>query len=207
MVHLIRSAPIVILAAGRSARLGRPKQLLSVDGISLLRRSVYTAVASGMGPVYVTIGSNAEPVLADLEGMPATAVMNHDWKEGMASSIRAGLKRVLQDDPTADGVLLMVCDQPAVDANTLKRLAVLQREADTPVAASSFAGTTGPPALFHRALFDELMGLSGDTGAKRLIKRHSKEAAFLECPEGERDIDTEADYEDWLKSVGQKEDA
>lgn len=181
--------------------------MLSVDGLSLLRRSVAMALASGIGPVYVTLGSNSERMLSELEGMPALAVVNDDWREGMASSIRAGLDRVLLDDPAADGVLLMVCDQPAVDSNTLKRLVLLQSKTDTPVAASSFAGTTGPPALFHRALFGELLGLSGESGAKRVIERHSREAAFLECPEGERDIDTEADYEDWLKSVGQKEEA
>lgn len=207
MDHDIRSAPIVILAAGRSARLGRPKQLLSVDGTTLLRRSVSAALESDIGPVYVTLGSNADRMLAEMEGLEATAVVNDDWEEGMASSIRSGLRRALKDHPDADGVLIMVCDQPSLDADTLKRLAVMQRQADAPVAAAAYAGTTGPPSLFHRSLFDELMGLSGDAGAKRVVERHSKDAAFLEWPDGERDIDTEADSEAWLKREVQKDEA
>lgn len=207
MAFGIQNPSIVVLAAGRSSRLGRPKQLLRKDGTSLLRRAVGAACGSGLGPVHVVLGSGVESMRRELEGFEATAIGNLHWEEGIASSIRLGLQTARSANPSTDGVLLMVCDQPAVDAQTLGRLSGLQAETGAPLAACSYAGTVGTPVLFHSDLFDELMGLTGDSGAKRVVERHRPRAAFLEFPEGDTDIDTETDCRAWLAGQKRREEA
>jgi molybdenum cofactor cytidylyltransferase len=181
--------------------------LLACDGSSLIRRAVSIAIESGIGPVYVTLGSQAERMHRELEGLAAKVVENPLWQEGIASSIRAGLQRACIDSPDTDGLLVMVCDQPATEALTLRNLKDLQEQADTPLAVCSYGGALGTPAIFHRSLFDELMALEGDTGAKRVIQRHMETAVPLDFPEGARDIDTEEDYVAWTAGTKHKEKA
>ena len=207
MAQDILRPALLLLAAGRSARLGRPKQLLACEGSTLLRRAATTALESGIGPVYAIVGCQAGNMRGELEGLPVTLLDNPLWQEGIASSIRAGLQHALIDRPDTDGILVMVCDQPATDAHTLRSLKALQAHAGAPLAACSYEGGLGTPALFHRSLFEELMDLQGDTGAKRVIQRHLEEAATLPFPEGAKDIDTEDDYRAWTAGATHKQKA
>lgn len=207
MVRGIHLPSLVVLAAGRSTRLGRPKQLVSKEGSSLLRRALSAACESGMGPVYAILGSNAESMKTELAGLPAKAVVNDLWEEGIASSLRCGLRQARSDNPGMDGILVMVCDQPAVEADTLRILAAIRNQADAALAACSYGDTLGTPALFHHSLFAELQTLQGDAGAKRVIERHREEAVFLDFPEGVTDIDTEADCNAWLSDKKERKEA
>ena len=200
MVCGIHLPSLVVLAAGRSSRLGRPKQLVSKEGSTLLRRALTAACDAGMGPVYAILGSDAESMKTELAGLPAKAVVNDRWEEGIASSIRCGLHRARSDNPGTDGILVMVCDQPAVDADILRKLAAIRKQTDAPLAACKYGDTLGTPALFHHSLFAELQTLQGDAGAKKVIERHRNQAAFLDFPEGETDIDTEAECNAWLRN-------
>jgi molybdenum cofactor cytidylyltransferase len=207
MVCGIHHPSVVVLAAGRSARLGRPKQLVSKDGSTLLRRALSAACAADIGPVYAILGCHAESMKNELAGLPVKAVFNDRWEEGIASSIRCGLQQTRSDNPDTDGILVMVCDQPAVEADTLKCLLAIREKADAPLAACSYGGTRGIPALFHSSLFDELGALNGDAGAKGVIERHRDEAVFLDFPGGDADIDTEAECDDWLSGETEKKEA
>lgn len=184
----------VVLAAGGSSRLGRPKQLLELDGEPLVRRAARAAAEAGFDPVIVVVGAAEAEVRAALAGGAFAVVTNPDWPSGVASSVRRGLETLLALRPDAGGVLLAACDQPRLGAAHLAALAGALEGGGHAVAASSYAGTVGVPALFSRAVFDELRALDGEQGAKRVVTRDPGRVVSVALPGGERDIDTEADW-------------
>jgi molybdenum cofactor cytidylyltransferase len=182
----------VILAAGGSTRLGRPKQLLELGGEPLVRRAARIATEAGCHPVLVVVGGHGEAVTRAL-GEPFQAVSNPDWSTGVASSIRRGLAALCARRPDAGGALITSCDQPLVEARHLAALCAALVPGRL-IAASRYAGTLGVPALFARAVFGELLALTGDRGAKRVIALDPGRVAALDLPEAGRDVDTEADW-------------
>jgi molybdenum cofactor cytidylyltransferase len=192
---------IIILAGGASSRLGRPKQLLPYRDKTLLQRAVQTARASLAYPVVIVLGAEAERVQNEVSDQDVHTVVNAEWKEGMASSIRCGLNTFMQRDPTAAGVILMVCDQPFVTTSLLNDLIAAHQKTGKPVVTCSYEDTFGPPVFFHRSLFEELLQLKGDIGARSVVKQHANEVEVVLFPKGTFDVDTEADYEK-LKNQG-----
>lgn len=182
----------VILAAGASSRMGRPKQLLPFRGESLLRRAVRAALGAGCGPVVVVTGAYAEPARGALAGLDVREVWNPRWETGMASSIRAGIQALAGSD--AGAAVLLLCDQPHVTAGVVARLVEGYRRTGRPVVASAYGGSAGVPALFGRPLFDELGRLEGAAGAKQVIGRHAADAHFVPFSGGGVDVDTPGDY-------------
>jgi molybdenum cofactor cytidylyltransferase len=189
---------IILLAAGESRRLGRPKQLLVRDGEPLLTKTLHTAYGLGGQPVIVVLGAHADRMIPLLEDKGVHIVRNSDWAEGMASSVRCGVQAATDNFPEADGVIIIVCDQPGLETQTLRGLIDLQRTTGRPVAASSYAGRLGTPAIFHRSVFPELLTLSGDQGARQLLQQLGPQVAVLSFEEGALDIDTEEDYQRWI---------
>jgi len=190
----ITNCAVLILAAGKSERLGRPKQLLEFEGERLVRRAGRMALAAEIGRVYVVLGANAEKVSPELDLPELLLVHNNEWEEGMASSIRAGLNAALAVDEATDGVMVVVCDQPHLDAGVLQKLVEGQRSSGLPVAASAYGGRAGTPAIFHRSLFPQLLKLRGDAGARKLIAEMGNDVLLLPFEKGEVDIDTMDDY-------------
>lgn len=180
------SIPAVVLAAGASKRLGEPKQLVMLGGETLLERAVRVAREAGCSPAVVVVGADYAEVLGNTVLGDIVTVVNDKWEEGMASSIRLGVRALQIAARDAEGVLLMTCDQPAV---TAKHLAHLMLKAE--VKASRYAGKNGVPAFFPKKYFDELMELKGDTGARELLA----EARYEELENGELDVDTVKDLE------------
>ena len=197
---------IILLAAGQSSRLGRPKQLLEVAGEKLLSKTVNAALGIEDIPVIVVLGAHADRLKPLLEDPRITVVENPDWPEGMASSVRCGLTEATNRFPETDGVVIIVCDQPRLDTPTLHRLIALQRSSGMPTAAASYAGRLGTPAIFHASLFPELMKLSGDRGARQLLKELGSSVAILDFEDGALDIDTEEDYQRWISGPGNVND-
>jgi len=196
---------IIILAAGSSSRLGRPKQLLAYNGKSLLRHAVSVALESGLGPVIVVTGSAHEQVRQELKNYRIHLAFNREWEEGMASSIRFGLETAGHLEQKPDGLLFMVCDQPFVTAGLLKDLAKCQAETGLPIAAARYNGTIGTPAIYHATVFPELKSLKGEAGAKKILQAHQGEVGTVPFSLGNRDIDTESDYQELLNYTSDKE--
>jgi molybdenum cofactor cytidylyltransferase len=198
------SVGAVVLAAGSSSRMGRPKQTLRFGGESLLRRAALAALGAGCRPVIVVTGAHAELSRGELDGLDAREVLNPLWETGMASSVRAGVEALAGAD--ADAAVLLLCDQPHVTADIIAGLVAAHRATGRPVVASAYGGSFGVPALFVRALFAELARLEGTAGAKQVIKRHASEAHFLSFPGGEVDVDTPDDFSRLTaKGVGQEQ--
>jgi len=180
----------VILAAGSSSRLGRPKQLVQFQGRSLLRRAAETACASRAGEVLAVLGFDAGSMRDELKGLRVRTLDNPLWREGIGSSIRCALGSLA---PGSEGALLIVCDQPLLSAGQMNALIDASAHSPGRPVASAYGGSVGVPALFPRALFDELLLLRGDAGAKRVLLAHRDELVTLPWPDGALDVDTEAD--------------
>ncbi|HLP35789.1 nucleotidyltransferase family protein [Lacibacter sp.] len=190
---------LILLAAGASSRLGSPKQLLDFAGSKLLQHAIDTALASNAIHLVVVLGANADIIKQGLKNTTAEMIVNDEWKEGMASSIRFGLQTLVKLNPDVEAVVLMVADQPFVTADLLNELMELSKKEQRSIVASKYGTTFGTPVLFTKRFFQELLGLTGDVGAKSLVRKYLDEAAFIPFPKGEIDIDTVEDYENLSK--------
>jgi molybdenum cofactor cytidylyltransferase len=184
---------IILLAAGGSARLGHPKQLLKFGDRTLLQYSIEAALASRAQTVVVVLGANADQLQREINNEKVQVVVNKKWEEGMASSISCGVSAF---DDLVEGIILMVCDQPYVTADLLNELIDTHQKSGKQIVACSYGNTFGPPVFFHRSLFGELLQLKGDVGARNIVKQHSDLVETIPFPKGTVDIDTEADYQE-----------
>jgi molybdenum cofactor cytidylyltransferase len=186
---------IVILAAGSSSRLGKPKQLLEFDGMNLLNHAIIEATNSNTCSVVVVLGDNADLIANKIDRDIAIIVKNENWDEGIASSVRLGIGTLLSQIPSIDAVIFMTCDQPYISSSVLNELMIKYQQTGKPIVTSNYGEATGPPALFHKSFFPELMGLKGDVGARKIIQQHGDQVATVSFPQGKIDIDTKEDYE------------
>ena len=188
----------IILAAGGSSRFGQPKQLLSWQGESLVRRAARSAIGAGCARVSVVTGEARERIENELRGTSAVIVENPEWQRGLGTSIRCGLRQLVSAHPELDAVVLLACDQPFVDANVIQSLIAQREKSRKPIVACSYAGTLGVPALFDRAFFEALLALADDSGAKALIEAHPANVAQIGFEKGAIDIDTPGDFQSCL---------
>jgi molybdenum cofactor cytidylyltransferase len=190
---------IIILAAGASTRMGEPKQLLKYNDVTLIQHAIDEALAAGGQKVFVVLGSGGEKISGQIAKKQASVLYNKNWDEGIASSIREGLQQSLLLSANVDALILMVCDQPYVNAALLKNLVNQYVESGKPIVASQYKETLGTPVLFHKSFFPELLKLKGETGAKKILMDNRNQVQAVRFPLGDIDIDNIADYEMLLK--------
>jgi CTP:molybdopterin cytidylyltransferase MocA len=160
------SAPvIVLLAAGEGRRFGGTKQLADIDGETMVHRAARTAIATGVELIVVT-GAHAEQVSLALSDLPLHILHHAGWAEGMGSSLAAGIRYVVAHYPQTTGTLLCLADQPLLETSCYIRLLERHRQAPERILATVQNGVAGPPALFPKHCFNELMQWSGDRGAQ-----------------------------------------
>ena len=193
--YIVNSCGIIILAAGASTRLGKPKQLLQYRGKTLLAHAITEAVNSNADAVVVVLGKDANLFKKEIDERKIRVAINSSWEEGMASSLRLGMDTLLKDKPYIDAVIFMVCDQPHISSSVLNELIITQQKTTKQIVTSNYGDSMGPPALLHKKYFEELMKLSGDAGARKIIQKNMNDVATILFPEGNIDIDTEEDYE------------
>jgi molybdenum cofactor cytidylyltransferase len=183
----------LILAAGSSRRMGRPKQLLEIGGEALIRRAVHQAEAAGLEQIFVVVGPHRAEIERALAGTAARLVDNLDHLTGMASSLRAGLGAL---GPEAEAAIVMLADQPFQNADILRRLIAAYRASGQPIVVPLYAGRRGNPVLFDRALFAELAAQEGDRGGRDVLLAHPQqvEAVEFDRPELQTDLDTWEQY-------------
>jgi molybdenum cofactor cytidylyltransferase len=184
---------IIILAAGNSSRLGRPKQLLSYRGKTLLSHVVAESLTASLQPVVVVTGAYHAVIEDSLRGQPVALAYNPGWETGMASGIVAGLAEALRVEPHIEAVIVAVCDQPYISAQLFRSLIEQYAGSGKGLIACTYSETLGTPVLFARQYFKDLSMLSGDAGAKQLLKRYRDDVTTIPFPKGSIDIDTEGD--------------
>ncbi len=190
---------IIILAAGSSSRMGRSKQLLEIEGEPLLCRCVRVAQAVNSNQVVVILGANEKAHREIIDKLPVHIISNYYWKTGMGSSIKTGINYLIQEVSDLEAVIIMVCDQPALTAEHLEKLIQKFNQTKKSIIASSYSNSNGVPVLFGRSFFSNLLLLSDDQGAKKIIQQFPGQVATVEFPKGSFDLDTEEDYQNYLK--------
>ena len=185
----------IVLAAGRSSRLGRPKQLLPVHGEPLIRHTLRHVLASSLDQVILVVGHKADEVRNAVAGLPAICVFNPDAAAGQSTSVRSGIAAVL---PEVEAAVFILGDQPGVDPNVIDALVNAWRESRPPVVAPLYDDRMGNPVLFDRRVFPELALLEGDAGARPVVRAYQDSGELQLVPIARAappDVDTEADYE------------
>lgn len=181
---------VIVLAAGASSRFGSIKQLVRVNGRPLLHTAVSRAVELAGHSVTIVLGAHASELAPLLSHSPASVVVNRDWAEGLASSIRVGLEH---SPSNTDAVMLTLADQAAVTTEDLRRLVGAWRRSPASIAAAQYAGGLGVPAIFPSWSLRELAELRGDRGAQALLHRHVDRLVRVSMPSAELDIDRPED--------------
>jgi molybdenum cofactor cytidylyltransferase len=185
----------VVLAAGKSSRMGRNKLLLEVDGATVLDR-LLVSLTSVLGEVIVVTGNDPETIRAVAESRGARVVHNPNYEEGMTTSFQAGLSTV-----SADAVFLVLGDQLGLEPGLLRRM-IEEMEGDRSalIVSPAYGGRRGHPTLFRRPLFSEILGLRGEENLKDVVLRHESEHRTVEGDEWTViDLDTPEDYEQALR--------
>jgi len=188
----------ILLAAGESSRLGTPKQLLKYKGKSLMQHTIDLTKIFGLDTVIV-LGASTDQIMENIEVYDAKIVQNLNWYEGLASSIRCGLNHALSLNGDTEAVIFVLCDQPFLSVDILKNIMEVYQKSGQPIIHCRYDEAFGPPTLFHKSLFPELMLLQGAQGAKKVVEKFPKKVAFVDFPNGKWDIDTLQDYQSLLQ--------
>ena len=183
----------LILAAGLSTRMGQPKQLLPYQGKSLVRRAVEAAVGSRARKTIVVTGAARERVERELGGLAVMLVHNPDFADGMSTSLRAGLRAVR---PDIDGVVVMLADQPFIDAAIVDALIERYEQTSAKIVRPRYGGVPGNPVLWDSSHIEALAAQEGDQGGRALLQAHRDQIEWLDLPDAnlQTDVDTPEAY-------------
>lgn len=189
--------PALVLAAGRSSRMGRPKATLPLEeGDTFLARIVRTFLEAGVDDVVVVVGHEADTIVREFStsGLPARFVLNQDYDRGQLSSLVVGLGMV--DRPGVAGVLVTLVDVPLVSADTVRAVLDRYRRTHAPIVRPTSGSRHGHPLLIDRSLFDALRAADPEVGAKPIVRAHASAEGDVEvADEGAfLDIDTAEEY-------------
>lgn len=190
---------IIILAAGASSRMQKPKQLLPYHDESLLAHTIEEAKKSLM-PVIVVLGASLSEIKTQTRNLDDEIVINEEWKSGISSSIKAGLQKALAHFKEMQNCIFAVCDQPYISSNLFRELVEQKKKSGKKIVACSYADTLGIPCLFDKRYFEELLKLEGDHGAKSILQKYRNDVASVDFEKGKIDVDTKKDYEELLKN-------
>jgi molybdenum cofactor cytidylyltransferase len=187
----------IILAAGASTRMGEPKQLLSAGGQTLLGRVLNEALRSHLDKVFLVLGHRSDEIKRSmgraLKEPGIRVVENRRYEQGISSSIIAGLREARKDH---DHVMIILADMPNMNVDIINRLLHRYLESGLPLGAVKIGEKRSHPVVFGRGMYDELLGLKGDVGARDLFRKYAERVCLVEpeVPYDDMDIDTPEDY-------------
>ncbi|MDG0972120.1 MAG: nucleotidyltransferase family protein [Porticoccaceae bacterium] len=190
---MMNNIAVLIMAAGASTRFGSPKQLAMLQGQTLLQRSIDSAKATDPLSVTVVLGANHGRIEPEITGAQIT--VNHDWHQGLGSSIAWGVKNI---DHEADGILVLLADQVQISTQHLVRLA--EHFDGNNIVCATYCGSRGVPAIFPRSVFRHLVALTGDNGAKAILQNPPVAALEVVLSQAALDIDRVEDLSPLLQS-------
>jgi molybdenum cofactor cytidylyltransferase len=183
----------IILAAGSSSRLGRPKQLLPLGDRPVLAHTLANALASSLDGVIVVLGHAADTIRAQIDFGPARVVLNERYAEGQSTSLHVGVATL---PPETAAAIFILGDQPLIGPAVLDALIAAYRDTAAPIVQPNYDGQRGNPVLIARALFPELLTVTGDQGARNVLRAHAADIRVVPIPgtTPTDDLDTEEDY-------------
>ena len=196
---------ILILAAGASSRMQRVKQLLPWGNTTFLGNSITMAKATMANHSLVVLGANADHIARENCLLDVDYIVNPDWESGLGSSLSFGAAFVLENQPSCDGLLVMLCDQPLIDTEYLNALISQFKNDDKNIVATRYGERVGVPAIFSPKYFSALIELDKDVGAKGILEQYKNDVLGLD-PEGKAvDVDTFEDYQRLINEDGPKD--
>jgi molybdenum cofactor cytidylyltransferase len=169
----------VILSAGESSRMGRPKALLPIGGQKFIERIVGVLAQSRAGRMIVVLGHHADEMRRQIEHLPIDIVVNPDYKSGQLSSLQAAIRHI-QNDDRCDGMLVHLVDHPFIDAVLVDAMIERFYETKKLIVVPRHKEKRGHPVIFSRDLFEELLSAPADQGAKAVVNAHRKETLEIE---------------------------
>ena len=190
----------VVLSAGESSRMGRPKALLPVDGETFIEKIVGALARTRVGKIIVVLGHDAETLKRRLEHLAVAFLVNADYKSGQLSSLQTAVRR-LQSDRECDGMLVHLVDHPYISSTLVDVMIEQFYVAKKLIVVPRCQGKRGHPVIFSRALFAELLNAPLDQGAKAVVNAHRNETLEIETddPGIAVDIDTPELYRQHVK--------
>jgi molybdenum cofactor cytidylyltransferase len=188
----------VILAAGGSSRMGKPKQLLEIGGKTLVSIVIENILASIIDEIIIVTQPDL-PLIGDNEYPEIKRIINKDWQRGQSSSMKTGLGAV---DERTDAVIFFMADQPMVDTGIINRLILTFQETEKPIISPLYNGKKGAPVIFKKRIFDELNLIQGDRGGRDLLEAYPVEYVNIDMPLAAMDVDTPEEYEKLRGMVG-----
>jgi molybdenum cofactor cytidylyltransferase len=182
----------ILLAAGTSSRMGCNKLLFELHGESVLRGAARRALAGGLAPLLVVLGHQAEQARQQLDGLACRTVINPDYDRGITSSLKAGVSALPAE---AGAAMVLLADMPLIGADMIAEMVRRYRATRAPLVISDYEGVNAPPMLYDRALFAELLAMTGGGCGREVVKRHRPEAEVLAWPATAlADLDVPEDY-------------
>ena len=183
------------MAAGASTRMGQPKQLLPWGKYSLLQHAIDVAKTVKANKVIVVLGAHHEAISSSIENDVISIIVNPNWKNGLGASIAYSANHILNEKEKVSGVLFVLADQPFVTSNYLNEMLTSFQPCESKIIATEYSsGKIGVPVLFDSIYLSELAQLTGDNGAKSILKTHKSAMKVLTPNFENKDIDTKADY-------------
>jgi len=191
----MKNTGIILLAAGNSSRMGSPKQLLMYQGKTFLERIIDTA-SEIFDPnhIVLVLGARHYEISSVIKNKNIHIIINENWESGMASSIQSGMKALSGLFPEMEGCFISVCDQPYLTGDLFSKMLQLKETSEKEIVVAKYADTLGVPALFSKKYFKQLMELTGEQGAKKIIQQNMNDVESFEFEKGAVDIDTPSDY-------------
>ncbi len=189
------STGILILAAGGAFRMNQPKMLLPFGSGSILSTILEQTKALKTDQICLVTGYYHKEIIENIDVSGLLVIHNDHWREGMASSISRGVHEMIKEYSDLDSIMIVVSDQPHLNRKLLSEMLSCREKYEKGIVAAQYGEIKGTPVLFDKKYFQELMLLTGDTGAKSVLKEHSSDVTTVEFPLGAIDIDTAEDYE------------
>jgi len=185
----------IVLAAGESARFGKPKQLLDWKGEPFVHAVARTALEAGLSPVIVVVGANSEQVEAAIADLNVIIVKNDEWKSGQGSSIKAGISKLITSHTSTGGAIFLLVDQPQISSSILHALTEKHAEGLYPIIAPMVLDQRANPVLFDYVTFTDLLGIEGDVGGRAIFHKHRVEYLPWHDDRMLLDVDTPEHYQ------------
>ena len=191
----------VILSAGESSRMGRPKALLPIDGVRFIEKIVTSLQATRVGQIIAVLGHNAEEMRQKISDLPVSIVINSNYKQGQLSSLVAAIRSIQSSKNSVDGMLVHLVDHPYITAQLVDAMIERFYETKKLIVVPRYRGRRGHPVIFSSALFAELLAAPVDQGAKAVVHAHRDETLEIDTDDQgvTIDIDTPDDYREHVR--------
>jgi molybdenum cofactor cytidylyltransferase len=189
------------LAAGSSSRMGSIKQLLSINGKTLLQHTLDLSTKIKSKKTLCVLGAHAEEIMQKVDGKNIEFIINKNHKLGLSTSIISGIEYLQKEKIPFDGLFILLADQPAIKEDYYDEMMRLFSEKRTKIIASNYGNTLGVPAIFPAVFTDDLLQIKGDKGAKEFLQKNKKSTLSPQTSVNLLDIDTPNDYKNFIKKL------